>query len=45
MTAQMARMTEFFGVPQPIRQPQRASMREDQGVVLEEDVTINQRVE
>ena len=35
-------MTEFFGVPQPIRQPQRDPMREDQCVVLEEDVTINQ---
>ena len=42
MTTQMAGMTEFFGVPQPIEQPQRAPMREDQGVVLEEDVTINQ---
>ena len=42
MSAQMVRITEFFGVPQPIRQPQRAPIRENRGIVLEEDVTINQ---
>ena len=42
MAAQMTRMAEFFGVPQPIRQPQRELIRGNHGVVLEEDMTTNQ---
>ena len=38
----MTRMDEFFGVTQPIRQPQRELIRENQGIVLEYDMTINQ---
>ena len=45
MTAQMTRMAEFFGVPRPIRQPQRAPIRGTQSIVLEEDVTINQNLQ
>ena len=42
MAAQMTRITDFFGVPQPPRPPQREWIRENQGVILDEDVTINQ---
>ena len=42
MAAQMTRIADFFGVPQPPRPPQREWIRENQGAILEEDVTINQ---
>ena len=38
----MSRLADFFGVPQPIRQPQRAQIRGNQGILLEEETTINQ---
>ena len=38
----MTRMAKFFGVPQPIRHPQRELIRGNQGVVLKDDMTINQ---
>ena len=42
LAAQMTRIADFFGVPQPPRQPQREWIRENQGLVFGEDVTINQ---
>ena len=42
LAAQMTCIADFFGVPQPPRQPQREFIRENQGLVLGEDVTINQ---
>ena len=38
----MSRLDDFFGVPQPIRQPQRPQIRGNQGILLEEETTINQ---
>ena len=38
----MTCMAEFFGVPQTIRQPQRIPIRVNQGVIMEEDLTVNQ---
>ena len=42
MTVQMTHITYLFGVPQPTTHPQREWVRENQGLVLEEDPTINQ---
>ena len=42
MTSQVARMSEFLGVPQPQRHPPRDWVREIQGATFEEDLTINQ---
>ena len=38
----MTRIADFFGVPQPLTHPYRECVRENQGVILEEDPTINQ---
>ena len=37
MLAQMTHIAEFFGVPQLTTHPQREWVRENQGVILEED--------
>lgn len=45
LAAQVTRLADFFGVLQAPRQLQREWVIENQGVVLEEDPTINQRNE
>lgn len=42
MTAHVARMSEFLGVPQPHQHTSRDRVRENQGATFEEDFTINQ---
>lgn len=42
MITQVARMSEFLGIPQHQRPPPRDWVRENQKPTLEEDLTINQ---
>ena len=42
MDVQITCIIELFGVPQPSMHSQREGVREYQGVILEEDPTINQ---
>lgn len=42
MAAQMTCISDFFGVPKPPRHPQREWLRENQGLAIEDDLTINQ---
>lgn len=42
MAVQMTRIADFFGVLQPHRHPQRERVRENQGLTIEDDFTINQ---
>ena len=42
MASQMTRIADFFGVLQPLTHPQREWVRENQGIILKEDPTINQ---
>lgn len=42
MEPQMTHIVDFFGVPQSPRHPQRGWTRENQGIAVENDLTINQ---
>lgn len=41
MAAQMTRLTQFFGVPQPPPQPRRELVRENQGLVIGDNPILN----